>query len=567
VGRRDRLIVSVAVLLLPISALAQKTASVQASTRNIDQILGIPSEERGKCGTSALMLALTQWQALQPATKQAVLLAVQRVPKHKSRVSQSGRFRVHYDTAGVHVPALITSGPNGQRISGTAEKFVDSVATYFEKIWTLEIDSLRLEAPPSDGVQGGGPEYDIYVEELGTDMFGETSWNLTSDLIENGVRQRFSTYITVDNDFVGYRTPGMDGLRVTAAHEFFHAIQVGSYGVWTNVPSSNFYFYELSSVWMEHLAFPHIHDYYYYLPKYFLYYRDGQDRSYPFTLWDGMYRGYERAVWAFFLSEKFGRDVIREIWSGMKQSPVLPATTSVLARRGTTLEREFAHFGLWNFYTGDRADPTRSYAEGASFPRYKPNVSMDFFGNQAVIRSAAPAMSMQMYQFTLSGDTVTAIVTNRDAASAQNSSPPFSDVSLAMRSSGFEPPYQLVAPGIGVSLKSPDLAKLNVVYLRSSTKENAIVSPGPSPNPLRLATDARLLLPLTVKSMEPVDVYVLNSAAEKVFERRYQSQVSFGMTAVEIPVSDLRAELATGVFFFIARTRGEEHTWKVAVIR
>lgn len=566
-GSLHRMIPFAIVFLLSHGALAQEIASVGTAVRNIDQILGVRPDERGKCGTSALMLALTQWHTLQPSTKQAVLQAVQRVSRHKSRLSPTGRFRIHYDTAGVNAPALITPGPNGQRIPGTVEKFVDSVANTFEQIWSLQIDSLHLEAPPSDGPQGGGPEYDIYVEELGTDMFGETSWNPTTDLVENGVCQRFSTYITVDNDFVGYRTPGMDGLRVTAAHEFFHAVQVGSYGVWTNVPSSNFYFYELSSVWMEHVAFQEIHDYYYYLPKFFLYYRDSQDRSYPFTKFDGAYRGYERAVWAFFLSEKFGRDIIREIWVGMKQTPVIPATASALERRGTALEQEFADFSLWNFYTGDRADPTRYYNEGSSFPRYKPNVSMDFIGSQAVIGSAAPSMSTQMYQFVLSGDTVTAIVTNRDIELAQTSSPPMSDLSLVMKSSGLEPPYQLVAPGIGISFKSADLAKLNILYLRSSTNRNAVMSPGPSPNPLRLAKDLRLVLPLSARSTELVDVYVLNSAAEQVFARSYLPQMSFGMTAVEVPVSDLRTDLATGVYFIVAKTRGEEHTWKVAVIQ
>jgi hypothetical protein len=485
----------------------------------------------------------------------------------KNTLSPSGRFRIHYDTAGVNAPALITPGPAGQRIPGTVKSFIDSVASYFDSMWKFEIDSLHYIAPPSDGVQGGGPEFDIYVEELGTDMFGQTSWNPSGDLVEDGQRQRFSTYIEIDNDFVGYRTPGVDGLAVTAAHEFFHAIQVGSYGVWTTVPDFDFYFYELSSVWMEHVAFSNIHDYYFYLPKYFQFFRDGQDRSYPFTKFDGVFRGYERAIWAHYLTKRFGSDVLRQIWAGMKRATALPSTTSVLQQLGTSIEQEFAQFSIWNYYTADRGDPVRFYDESRNYPRYKPNVTMDFFGSRAAIGTSAPALSTQMFQFALQNDTIIAVVSNRDVASARLSPSSMAEFSLQMQSSGMEPPYQLVAGGTGVSFKTADPTKWSTTYLRSSSKSNAVISPGPSPNPLRLTQDSRLILPVTGSTTEPAEVYFLNNAAEQVFARQYAVRESFGMTVVEVPSSDLRSNVSTGVYFVFARCGGREYNWKVAVIR
>lgn len=554
-------------LVLPGLVSAQEVARARASTRNIERILGITPGEPGKCGTSALVLAYSRWGELNLQTRQAVLQALQRPAMQKDRLSPSRRFRIHYDTVGIDAPALMTPGPGGQRIPGTAERFIDSVGSYFDSVWKLEVDSLHYLAPPSDGLQGGGPEYDIYVQELGTDMFGQTSWSPSTDLVEDGLRQRFSTYIEIDNDFAGYRTPGMDGLAVTAAHEFFHAIQVGSYGVWTTVPNSDFYFYELSSVWMEHVAFSQVRDYYYYLPKYFQLYRDGQDRSYPFTKFDGSYRGYERAIWALYLAKRFGRDVLRQIWAGMKQTTVLPSTTSVLRQLGTSIEQEFSQFSIWNYYTADRGDPIRFYDEGRNYPRFKPNVSMDFLGSQAAIGTSASALSTQLYQFVLSNDTITAVVSNHDVAAAQLSSSPMSDISLQMKSSGMEPPYQLVAAGIGVSFKTVDATKWHTTYLRSSSRSNAVISPGPSPNPFRLALDARLILPVGGNSAQPADVYILNSAAEQVFARRYEVRQSFGMTVVEVPASDLRSDIATGIYFVIARFGEQEYKWKVAIIQ
>lgn len=547
--------------------MAQEVARVRSSTRNIERILGISTTEPGKCGTSALALAYARWSELGVQTRQAVLQALQRPGMQKNTLSPSGRFRIHYDTSGINAPALITPGPGGQRIPGTVQRFIDSVGSYFDSVWKLEVDSLHYAAPPSDGLQGAGPQFDIYVQELGTDMFGQTSWSPSVDLVEDGVRQRFSSYIEIDNDFVGYRTPGMDGLAVTAAHEFFHAIQVGSYGVWTTVPNSDFYFYELSSVWMEHTAFGRVHDYYFYLPKYFQFYRDGQDRSYPFTKFDGIYRGYERAIWAFYLAKRFGPDVLRQIWGGMKQAPVVPSTSSVLRQLGTSIEQEFSQFSVWNYYTADRGDPARCYDESRNYPRFKPNVSMDFFGSQAVVGTSSPALSTQMYQFVLSNDTVIAVISNLDVAGAQLSSPPMADISLQMKSSGMEPPYQLVGAGIGVSFKTADASKWNTTYLRSSSKSNAVISPGPSPNPLRLRHDTRLLLPIEGIIGQAADVYVLNGAAEQVFARQYEVRSSFGMTVAEVPTSDLRNDVPTGIYFVVARSGEREYKWKVAIIQ
>ena len=38
--------------------------------------------------------------------------------------------------------------------------------------------------------------------------------------------------MNIDNDFQFF-TARVDGLRVTIAHEFFHAIQFGAYGYWS----------------------------------------------------------------------------------------------------------------------------------------------------------------------------------------------------------------------------------------------------------------------------------------------------------------------------------------------
>jgi len=54
-------------------------------------------------------------------------------------------------------------------------------------------------------------------------MYGQTT-------SENNVGlSRWTSYIEIDNDFIGFYTIGINAARVTAAHEFHHAIQMGNY--------------------------------------------------------------------------------------------------------------------------------------------------------------------------------------------------------------------------------------------------------------------------------------------------------------------------------------------------
>jgi hypothetical protein len=545
--------------------LAQQVQEAPASTRSIARILGIPQEESGKCGTASVVIAYARWNELSAEKQGQLRRLLQRTEMQTSRLSPSKKFRIHYDTSTSNTPALIADGTAPRRLLNTYEQFIDSVAYYFDYAWKLEVDTLGYPAPPSDGVQGGGPEFDVYVEELGTDEFGRTSWNQSTDLIEDGARQRFSTYIEIDNDFLGFRTPGINGLRITAAHEFHHAIQVGDFGWWTTVPNFDRYFYELTSVWIEHVAFPGIHDYYFDLPNYFQRFRDGFGRSLSFNT--STFAGYERSVWAQFLAKRFGRDVMKNIWMGIRSTPALGSMTVTLTQYGTSLESEFALFSSWNFFTSDRADPQRYYDDGANFPRFTPNVSTTFSGLTTTVSGSAPPLSTQFYEIALSADTITAVVANVNVAGAQDPNSQQAEFKLNLSSGVFQSPYQKVTSGLGLTFSTSDSKQWRTLYLQSSTRGNANSSPKPSPNPVRLSQDEKLVLPMVGASNGPAEVYVLNSALELVFSRQYSLRESFGSTYVDVPTSDLRGEVPSGVYFVVAKCGDAEFKWKVAIIR
>jgi hypothetical protein len=164
----------------------------------------------------------------------------------------------------------------------------------------------------------------------------------------------------------------LDAARVTAAHEFFHAIQFGYDfydafvdGTW------NPYWMEISSTWMEDMAYDYVNDYLNYLPFFFGSPWVSLESS------DGLHP-YGSCIWAFFLQEKFGIDIMKDIWTKCGQvigSYQIQATNDALIARGSNYDAAFREFTVWNFFTGTRADTINFYSEGNKYPKIMPVIS------------------------------------------------------------------------------------------------------------------------------------------------------------------------------------------------
>ncbi len=519
--------------------------------------------ETMKCGTPMFAQMSIQWQILSPQVQFELKQLTQRPVRQKDKLSPSGKFRIHYDTTGIHTPALISA--SNQRLPNTYEAYVDSVAKIFEFVFDVEINQLGYERPPSDGMEGGGPEYDVYIENLDQQTFGYTAWE---PMAATGGNERYPTYIVIDNDYLGYRTSGFNGLKVTAAHEFHHAIQIGAYGIWTNIPNRDFYFYEITANWMEDVVFTNINDYYYDLPLYFRGFRDFQNRSYSFTFYDTyQFAGYERSVWAHFLSKRFGIDVMKMIWNGMKTAPFLKSIARVLSDRGSDLATEFATFAYWNFFTADRADTVRFYPEGKNYPRFLPNATATYNGFSSSISTAGYPLSSQFFEFRLGSDTLTAVVANINLNAAMQYSGSVQPLGIQLSSNLPGVPYQNLSNGLKAGFSTDVLSSWNTLYLFSSTKNDAKLAADASPNPLRLSVAPVLTLPVRGSNNSDAEVFFVSSSFDLRFSSRYPIADVLGNRYVYVPTKDLQSSVSSGIYFVVVHCTDAEFRWKVAVIQ
>jgi len=462
-----------------------------------------------------------------------------------------GHFRIHFDSSGVDAPALLDE--NLQRIPGTALAFADSVGRFFNKAWSVEIDQIGFDPPP---LAAGAPWYDIYIKELGANYYGQTV-PVDPPLNPGQPPLRYLSYIEIDNDFKDFYTKGMKGLKVTAAHEFGHAIQLGAYGFWEN----DVYAYELTSTWLEDAVFADVNDYYQYLKDFFVGFRNGR------SFYDGTYGGYERCVWGIFLAKKFGIRTMSSVWKRMTQVPFLTATDAVLWEIGSGLADAFADFSYWNYFTADRADTARFYPDGQAYPRFTPAQQVTFNGATSSAVVTAYPLSLVMDDFAVPGDTITSVVANIDVPAALVRDAQGRTVILHLSSTVPAVPYQAFANGLRMGAEVPDPVHWRMEYLQRSVGSDAPRMMGdPFPNPLRLAADKDLFLPIQNPVGEAVEVLVLTSSMDRVLQGEYPVVARHGVNGVVLPAS-LLGGASSGVHFVTARASGKEYLWKVAVIR
>ena len=218
--------------------------------------------------------------------KQAALKSVLNRPSLSSTlVSPSGKFTIHYDASGTNTPSYSMA----------------DLALALDSAYAFEIGYLGFPAAPIDSDVDTDQRYHIYVTNL-SNVYGYTT---PENEVTTGSHTYYS-YITIDNSFKGYYTEGINAARVTVAHEFHHAIQLGNYYVHETKDGNieDVFFYEMTSTSMEEFVYNSVNDYYAYLNTFF----QNTDLSMA------NHSGYDYVLWNLYLQKQFGYGIIKRQW-------------------------------------------------------------------------------------------------------------------------------------------------------------------------------------------------------------------------------------------------------------
>ncbi len=238
--------------------------------------------------------------------------------------------------------------------------WVEQNLRVFEQVWEGVVDQLGYRPPTPDNTarkHGPNGKTDIYLAELGQQgMYGYCT---IDDVAER------AAYCVVDDDFAEFAAAPEKSLRVTAAHEFFHAVQF-AYRL-----DVDYWLMEGTAAWVEDEIYDAINDNLQYLnrsalrfPAAPLDFVDPADFNWVYGSW----------IWWRFLTEYFGPDgrsdptVVRQVWERLASNGpaegTMVAQRRVIANRGRSFTDVFATFGAVNRI------PQRWYAEGRSYARY-----------------------------------------------------------------------------------------------------------------------------------------------------------------------------------------------------
>ncbi len=340
------------------------------------------------CGTSHFVefIYLKNKAASDPSKSLGPLFHIPR-PDYGSRTeltynSPTGFFKIHYVTVGdsaVYQESVDVNPPDG------VPDYVNKVADIFDSVWIFEVNGLGYKKPPSDGWypggfdKGGDSLYDVYLAKLAPAFYGYTVPETTAG---PSFSQSFTSYIVIRNDYPVPPFPNRpiyDNVRVTVAHEFFHSIHFG-YDVFEyeyipgNSDSVRPYWLEISAVWMEDMAYDYINDYVSYLPYFYNYpWLSLRTFSYNFSFPDRVFHPYASCIWALYLQEKYGIDIIRAIWekcgavSGFNLFDASEQALREATSNSVGFSDAFREFTIWNYFTGNRTLFGNFYSEANLF--------------------------------------------------------------------------------------------------------------------------------------------------------------------------------------------------------
>ncbi len=309
-----------------------------------------------KSGTTVIQEIRENWNNLDPETQSQLGFVFKRPTDIGGAADDQKRhllpelynttnFVMHW-TNGTDGGASADAVPLRDANTNRVPDYIEDFARIFEDVRGFEVGNRGFHAPSDDAAEPNdanrrNPDqrYDIFVYNMSA--YG---WTVP----EQSSSPSYS-HIEVDNDYLGFPEPPLQAMQVTAAHEFFHAIQF-YYDC-----TEERWWEEATSTYMEDEVYPDVNDNYQYLPDWFQ-----NCDSLGLRLFDGWHE-YGDFIFAKRLSEVFGDDVIKVIWEEMVVTNGIDAINNVLVRRGSSFINEFNGFTIANLFLEE------NYVDGTDY--------------------------------------------------------------------------------------------------------------------------------------------------------------------------------------------------------
>lgn len=518
-------------------------------------------EATSKCGTFTPE-SITRFQGI--ASGRTIAEARPTLPFTHS--SPSGKFLIHYDTTGIDAVPPADADQNG------VPDWVDSTGIYVDYAYEVEVNQMKFLPPPQDGSAGGTPQYDFYIRDLSTywnvGIYGVTH---PESSVGGGGFSRYTSFILIDNNFSKtdvrsggkpvYNTYSYEALKVTTAHEFHHAIQMGAYGTPTQDAAVN----EMTSTWMEYRVYPDLGDYLFYLNPFFT-----QNSSFYFGKSAADY-GYRYSIVFEYFHRLYGDTFIKRIWE-IIGTGVVPyqAIENAFVERGSSLAEAWCQFMPWMYHTGKRAVAGQFFTQAAIFPELTFNRQGLYSSPSFTASGGIRPYEIQLTQCKLPAeissttpDTVDFIVTYPSTIDIVNQYDRPGDYTLTISKEALPNRIEGTRYNWNITTTNPEICqKHNLTNGFSS-----LTGDYPFPNPFHVEIDAALYFPV------PTDANYNDKIVLTIYNLEWQSMFS-GEIAANIYEGKRMVQwtpeinkLPSGMYLYTLDIRDKTTLGKFSVVR
>jgi hypothetical protein len=390
----------------------------------------------------------------------------------------SGIIRFHYTTSGYH--AVNNSDNNGNSIPD----YIDSVAMIFNNVTNLLHNNMSYLHPPSDGYysidrdNGGSNHYDVYIRNLSSRYYGYVQPEEfaqgngdNEQSISRTENNAFTSYMAMRNNYKNFPLEELMNIKVTIAHEYYHAIQFG-YDGWEKP-----WLLESSAVWMEEEIYDEINDCYQYMEEWFKFPHRSLDES--------GYHWYGSFIFFEYIEQHMGGSLtIRKILdqSAISDSREIDgshlAINKALNKLGYSFQQALNGMSIANFIMSSQSKAGDfSYEEAESYPVKGPSIlqKINFqMGTVDTIRSISLSRFGSEY--------IQIFSTSPIQIDLKNMSGPFSDIQMNSIITKNDESYQILStPSINIDpidIKSIHLSIVSQDSLGNKWDYNIIIRDG-----------------------------------------------------------------------------------------
>ena len=477
-----------------------------------------------KCAFSLVSKVKLNYEKFTASQKNVLTSLFFRPVSDTSVITPSGYFRIHYDLKGQNKPAYD----------------LNSLALSLDSAYAFEIGYLNYPVPPSDNGAGGDDKYDVYIQDL-SGYYGYTE-------LEGSTQEgHYYSYMVIDNDFSANYTKGINAAKVTVAHEFFHAIQIGGY----TYRSSDDYYHEISSTAMEDFVFDYVNDYFFYMPDYF--------HNHEITI--SGHNGYDLAILNMFIKERLGYSALKRIWENINNYRALQAINIMFEENNTSFKNEFSNFNMWTFFTGYRSISGKYFKDARYYPVLNNTMAISYSPPQKMVMLETLPVSNNLLlfvsNFSGNNDSVYAIISNADYMNGFENTLKYTHCDYYLYSS-YQEGLRRISSDYFVKIESPvpDLLKdVNMLNNQLVVEENVSyeAAESPFPQPFNYSRHNNVAVPAPNGVSEEALLYIYTLNMKLVYSGSLKVIKTDKLFVRWSGLDDKGSRLPNGVYFYVVK--------------